>query len=186
MAGPTGSAGAEIGARYASALFDLAKDDGALDTVEKDLTALADALEASQELNSLISNPVFSRDDQEKAITAVLQSGGANALTVNVAGLMARNGRLFALPAVIKAFAKMAADERGEVFAEAVSATALNEDQTRRLRAEIEASVGKAVNLTTKVDESLLGGLIVKVGSRMVDTSLRTKLNQLKMAMKEA
>ena len=186
MAGKTGSQGTEIGARYASALFDLAHEDKAGDAVEKDLVALGEAIEASADLKTLITSPVIARDDQQKAITALLQSGGAHKLTENVAGLMAANGRLFALPAMIKAFRKLAADARGEVSAEATSAVALNEDQTRRLRAEIEASVGKAVNLETKVDPDLLGGLVVKVGSRMVDTSLRTKLTRLKMAMKEA
>ena len=154
--------------------------------MEKDLLALADAIDTSDDFKALISNPVFTREDQEKAILAILEAAGAHDMTRNIAGLMARNGRLFALPAMIAAFIKLAADARGEVSAEAVTATALSDDQTRRLRAEIEASVGKAVNLTTSVDESLLGGLIVKVGSRMVDTSLRTKLTQLKMAMKEA
>ncbi len=186
MAGKKGSAGAEIGARYAAALFDLAKEENALDSVEKDLVDLAGAIDQSEDLTNLISNPLFSRDDQQKAIMSLLQKAGAHAFISNVAGLMASNGRLFALPAMISSFRKLAAEARGEVSAEAISAVALDEEQIRRLRSEIEASVGKAINLETKTDESLLGGLIVKVGSRMVDTSLRTKLTQLKMAMKEA
>ncbi|MCI5044821.1 MAG: F0F1 ATP synthase subunit delta [Aquisalinus sp.] len=186
MAGKTSSAGAEIGGRYAAALFDLAADEKALDAVEKDLVDLSASIDQSEELRNLITNPLFAREDQQKAIVSVLEAGNAHQFIRNVAGLMAHNGRLFALPAMINAFRKLAADARGEVSAEAVTAVPLTEDQVKRLRAEIEASVGKAVNLETRTDESLLGGLIVKVGSRMVDTSLRTKLTQLKMSMKEA
>ncbi len=186
MAGNKSSAEAEIGGRYAAALFDLANDENALEAVEQDLIDLSAAIERSEDLQNLISNPLFARDDQQKAIMALLSGAKAQVFVTNVAALMAANGRLFAMPAMIIAFRKLAADARGELTAEAVSATPLNDEQTRRLRTEIEASLGKAINLKTKTDENLLGGLIVKVGSRMVDTSLRTKLTQLKMAMKEA
>lgn len=186
MAGKTGSQGAEIGARYASALFDLAKEENARDGVEKDLIALGKTIVKSDDLQSLISSPVIPREEKQRAIVALLKAGGAHELSTNVAGLMAANGRLFALPAMVAAYVKMATEARGEVSAEAISAVALNEEQTKRLRAEIEASVGKAVNLETRIDPDLLGGLVVKVGSRMVDSSLRTKLTRLKMAMKEA
>ena len=176
----------EVGSRYANALYDLASEAQALDVVEGDLKGLASTISGSKELQSVIENPVFSRDDKFNAITALLKQGNANVLVQNVAGLMAKNGRLNVLPGMIVAFQQLAADARGEVSATAISATALNDEQTRRLRAEIEASVGKAVNLETEIDPSLLGGLIVKVGSRMVDSSLRTKLNKLKLAMKEA
>ena len=186
MAGNTSSAGVEIGGRYAAALFDLASDEKNLDAVEKDLIDLSAAIDQSEDLQNLITNPLFGREDQQKAIVGLLEAGKAHQIIRNVAGLMAYNGRLFALPAMIKAFRKLAADARGEVSAEAVTAVPLTDDQIKRLRSEIETSVGKAVNLETRTDESLLGGLVVKVGSRMVDTSLRTKLTQLKMSMKEA
>jgi len=184
MAGNTTMAGSEVAQRYASAFFDLAKDEGKLDTLESDLAAIGKAIDDSDELRALISSPVYSREEKEGAITAILAN--ADPLTRNLAALMARNGRLFALPGVIVAFRQLAAESRGEVAAEAVSAVALSDDQQKRLRAEIEASIGKAVNLQTRVDEKLLGGLIVKVGSKMIDSSLRTKLTRLKMAMKEA
>ncbi len=176
----------EVGSRYAIALYDLAQNAKAIEAVEGDLAELATAISTSKDLHALISSPVFTREDQLAAITAILKKAGAYELVQNVTGLMAQNGRLNALQGMIAAFQKMAADARGEVSATAISATELNDEQTRRLRAEIEASVGKAVNLETEVDPSLLGGLIVKVGSRMVDSSLRTKLNKLKLAMKEA
>ena len=177
-------AGSEVAQRYASAFFDLAQDEGKVDALESDLTAIGKAIEESDALKSLIASPVYSRAEKESAITAILSQ--ADPLTRNLAALMASNGRLFALPGVIAAFRQLAAEARGEVSAEAISAVALSDDQQKRLRAEIEASIGKAVNLQTRVDESLLGGLIVKVGSKMVDSSLRTKLTRLKMAMKEA
>ena len=186
MAGKTSSAGAEIGGRYAAALFDLAADEKALDAVEKDLVDLSTAIDQSDDLQNLISNPLFAREDKQKAIMSLLDAGKAHAFIRNVVGLIAYNGRLFALPAMIKAFRKLAADARGEVSAEAITAVPLSDEQVKRLRSEIEASIGKGVNLETRTDESLLGGLVVKVGSRMVDTSLRTKLTQLKMSMKEA
>ncbi|NHK28439.1 F0F1 ATP synthase subunit delta [Parvularcula flava] len=184
MAGKMTMAGSEVAQRYASAFFDLAQEEGKLDALESDLTAIGKAIEESDELKSLIASPVYSRAEKESAITAILAN--ADPLTRNLAALMAGNGRLFALPGVIVAFRQLAAEARGEVSAEAVSAVKLSDDQQKRLRAEIEASIGKAVNLQTRVDETLLGGLIVKVGSKMVDSSLRTKLTRLKMAMKEA
>ncbi|GGD17274.1 F0F1 ATP synthase subunit delta [Aquisalinus flavus] len=184
MAGKITMAGSEVAQRYASAFFDLAQEEGRLDALESDLTAIGTAIEESDDLQALISSPVYSRAEKESAISAILSQ--ADPLTRNLAALMAANGRLFALPGVIVAFRERAAQSRGEVSAEAISAVALNDEQQKRLRAEIEASIGKAVNLQTRVDEKLLGGLIVKVGSKMVDSSLRTKLTRLKMAMKEA
>ena len=184
MAGNKMTAGSEVAQRYASAFFDLATEEGKVEVLEADLAAIGKALEESAELRALISSPVYTREEQKQAITAILKD--ADPLTRNLAALMARNGRLHALPGVIAAFRQLAATARGEISAEAISAIALNDEQRKRLRTEIEASVGKAVNLQTRVDETLLGGLIVKVGSKMVDSSLRTKLTRLKLAMKEA
>lgn len=175
-----------IPGRYAGALFDLARESNALEGVEADLKALRAAIDASADLKSVLSSPVYGADDQARAIAAIADTAGLSALTKNFLGLVAKNRRLFALEGMIAAFTARLSAHRGEVSAEAVSAAPLNEDQTRRLRGEIEQVVGKAVNLTTRVDPELLGGLIVKVGSTMIDSSLKTKLNRLKSVMKEA
>lgn len=176
----------DIVERYATAFFELARDENALDALEKDLAALAAALGDSADLQRLVSSPVFDADTKKAAFAALLEKAGAHQLTQNFVALLATNGRLAVLAEVISTFRAKAADHRGEVGAEATSAHPLTADQTKELRAQIEASVGKTVNLDTKVDASLLGGLIVKVGSRMIDSSLRTKLNRLQQTLKEA
>ena len=131
-------------------------------------------------------SPIYGRADKAAAIAAIADRMNFNVLTKNFLGLVGRNGRLFTLPAIIDAFRELAAYNRGEVKAEVLSAAPLSDDQQKRLRGEIEGLVGKAVNLAAKVDPNLLAGLVVKVGSTMIDSSLRTKLNKLKSAMKEA
>ncbi|MEM8937412.1 MAG: F0F1 ATP synthase subunit delta [Pseudomonadota bacterium] len=185
MAGEHGPATGVAG-RYATALFELAKESNAVDAVEADLSALSAAMDGSPELRAFIKSPVYNRDDQLRAITAIAERAGSSALTSNFLKLLAKNGRLFSLPDVIKTFAALAAEDRGEAPAEAVSATAMTADQVSALRQELEAMVGKRVTLETRVDPDLLGGLVVKVGSKMVDASLRTKLNRLKSELKEA
>jgi F-type H+-transporting ATPase subunit delta len=172
--------------RYATALFDLAFESGALERVEADLEALAAAILASADLRAMLKSPVYDADAKARAIAAIADKAGAAPLTKNFLGVVAKNRRLFALEGVIAAFRERLAAHRGEVSAEAVSAAPLNTDQTKRLRGEIERVVGKAVNLTVKVDPELLGGMVVKVGSTMIDSSLKTKLNRLKSVMKEA
>jgi len=172
--------------RYAEALFDLAKDAGAIDGVEDDMRSLSAAITGSNDFRDFLRSPVYGREEKENAIVAVVDKAGLSGLSKNFIGLVAKKGRLFALEEMIDGFGKLAAHHRGEVRAEAVSAAPLNDEQLRRLRGEIEGIVGKAVNLNTSVDPDLLGGLIVKVGSTMIDSSLRTKLNKLKSAMKEA
>ncbi len=176
----------ELGQRYASAFFDLAEEEGVLDAVESDVRALVDIIDNSDELRSFLANPTFDRDSQNSAMMALLDKADAHLLLKNLIQLVIKNGRLSALYGVLQAFLMRAAEARGEVSAEAITAAPLNDEQQQRLRAEIEASIGKAVNLTLSTDPDLLGGMIVKVGSRMVDSSLRTKLNRLKLAMKEA
>jgi F-type H+-transporting ATPase subunit delta len=175
-----------IAGRYADALFDLAIESEALEKVAADLAGLRAAIAASRDLRSFLSSPVYGADDQARAISAIADKAGFGALTRNFLNLVAKNRRLFAIEAMIAAFSTRHAAYRGEVGAEAISATPLNEEQTRRLRAEIEAVVGKAVNLSVRADPEILGGLIVKVGSTMIDSSLKTKLNRLKSVMKEA
>jgi len=172
--------------RYASALFDLARDSNAIETVEGELATLQSAISASAELRSFLNSPVYGRDEQLSAIGALASKAGFGALVSNFLKLVAQNRRLAALEDMIRAFRALAADHRGEISAEAATAAAMSDDQIKALRLEIERMVGKAVNLETRVDPDLLGGLVVKIGSKMVDASLKTKLNRLKTVMKKA
>lgn len=176
----------EVAERYAEALFDLSLEEKALETVEKDLTGLGRILGDSAELRRLVASPVFDREQKTEAMLAILTKAGASQTLQNFVAVLGRNGRMRQLPAVIEAFARLAAAHRNEVAAEAISATPLTDVQEQELRTQIEASSGRTVNLTTRVDEGLLGGLIVKVGSKMIDSSLRTRLNRLKQSLKEA
>jgi len=177
---------ASVAGRYAAALFDLAKEAGAVDATEAELKALAGLIAESADLRAFLKSPVYNREDQARAAAAIVEKAGFGDLTANFIKLVARNGRLFALPAMIRAFLAMAAAARGEGAAQAITAAPMNEEQAKALRQEIEAMAGKAVNLDARVDPDLLGGLIVKIGSRMIDASLRTKLNRMKTVMKEA
>lgn len=176
---------ASMAGRYATALFDLAGEQRQVADVEADLVKFEQLLNLSEDLRRLVRSPVFSADDQTKAIGAVLDKAGIGGLTANFFRLIARNRRLFAAPDMIKAFRSLAARARGEAQAEVVSAQALSDQQMQQLKDSLRASVGKDVQITAKVDPALLGGLVVKIGSRMIDSSLRTKLNSLKNAMKE-
>lgn len=175
-----------VAGRYASALFDLAVEAGALESVESELKTLQGAIDGSADLKAFLQSPVYNRDDQLSAVGALASKAGFSALVTNFLKLTAQNRRLFALQDMIRAFRALAADHRGEVSAEAATAAPMTDDQVKALRLEIEALVGKAVNLETRVDPDLLGGLVVKIGSQMVDASLKTKLNRLKTVMKEA
>ena len=171
--------------RYATALFELAKDEGSLEATETDLKALEAALEESADLRHLIQSPIHSRDQQARALGAVAEKMGLGTLTKNVLGLMASKRRIFALPKLIEIFAALMAEHRGEVTADVTSAKALTDAQTEKLVAELKSSVGRDVNLNVTVDESIIGGLIVKVGSKMIDTSIRSQLASLQNVMKE-
>ena len=175
-----------VAGRYAEALFALAREEGQADAVEAELKTLRATVNGSADLKAFLKSPVYDRDDQLAAITAIAERAGFSAMTQNFLKLVASNRRLFALEAMIGAFLAQAAAARGEISASATSAAAMNDEQIKSLRMEIESMVGKAVNLETRVDPDLLGGLIVKVGSKMIDSSLRTKLNKLKTVMKEA
>lgn len=177
---------AAIAARYADALFELARDADSLERVEADLGAMRAGMTRSPDFRAFLRSPAYGAAEKEAAISAIAARAGAAALTANFLALVARNRRLFALDAMIEAFAARLADHRGEVRAEALAAAPLNEDHARRLLHEIEAMVGKAVNLDIRVDPDLLGGLVVKIGSTMIDSSLKTKLSRLKSRMKEA
>ncbi len=174
-----------IAGRYAAAIFELAKDAKSLAALEADVDALEAALSVSPDLRAMIASPMVSRDDQAKAIAVLAAKMKLSGLTTNSLGLMAAKRRLFVLPQLIVQLRQRIADEKGEVTAEVVSATALTADQTTKLIATLKARVGKDVKLKTTVDESLIGGLVVKLGSTMIDTSIRAKLAALKNVMKE-
>ena len=174
-----------IAARYATALFDLAKEEGGLKALEADADALAAALAASPELVAMIGSPVVSRDEQAGAIAAIAAKMGLSTLVANTLALMAQKRRLFVLPHLVNDLIVRIAAEKGEVTAEVTSAAALTADQAKKLAATLKARVGKDVKLKTAVDGSLIGGLVVKLGSTMIDTSIRSKLAALQNAMKE-
>ena len=174
-----------VAGRYASALFDLAANANALDSIGEELASVGRMIDESDDLRRLVRSPVFSAEEQGAALAKILDSAGIKGLTANFIGLVARNRRLFALRDMIRGFQGLLAAHRGEVTADVVTAHPLDYAQTAALKDAIKASVGKDIQIATRVDPALLGGLVVKVGSRMIDTSLRTKLNSLKIAMKE-
>lgn len=174
-----------IAARYATALFDLAKEEKALKALEADADALAAALAVSADLKEMIASPVISRDEQAAAIAALAKKMKLSVLTANTLSLMAAKRRLFVLPQMVADLQARIATEKGEVTAEVTSAAALTADQAAKLAATLKAKVGKDVKLKTAVDEALIGGLVVKLGSTMIDTSIRSKLAALQNAMKE-
>lgn len=174
-----------VAERYASALFDLAGEDSAIEAVESDLAVIGELIDGSDDLRRLVQSPVFSAEEQERAIGAVADRTGVTRLVGNFLRLVAKNRRLFALPGIIKAFRDMAARHRGEVTAEVTSAHALSDDHINALKQALREKLGKDVTLQARVNPAILGGLIVKVGSRMVDTSLRTRLMTIKTQLKE-
>jgi F-type H+-transporting ATPase subunit delta len=173
-----------LATRYAAALFELADSKKALDAVAGDLTALQKMIAESADLRRLMNSPVLSREEQTKAIGAVAKAASFDALTQKFVGLVAQNRRLFTLPAMIRAFLKLLADRRGELTAEVTAARALTSDQQAAVAEAIRKAVGSKVSIDLKVDPELLGGLVVRVGSRMIDSSLKTKLQKLQLAMK--
>ena len=174
-----------IAARYAQALFDLAKDGSALVALESDVDALGAALAVSEDLREMINSPLLTREDQARAIAAVAAKLGLSELASNTLALMAAKRRLHVLPQLVENLRARIAEEKGEVTAEVTSAVELSAEQAAALAETLKASVGKTVKLNTTVDETLIGGLVVKVGSKMIDTSIRSKLASLQNAMKE-
>lgn len=171
--------------RYATALFDLASEAGSLDQTEADLKALGAALDESPELGHLIRDAIYSRDQQGKSMAAICAKMGLSQLVQNVIGLMAAKRRLFAVPELIEVFDGLMAEHRGEVTAEVTSARPMSDAQSNALVEQIKSATGREVKLNANVDESIIGGLIVKVGSKMIDSSIRSRLTNLQSAMKE-
>lgn len=175
---------ASVAGRYAAALFDLANDEKKVAEVEADLGKFQSLLDMSDDLKRLVASPIYSSDEQLAAIEKIAAKAGIGALVANFLKVIARNRRLFVVGDMISAFRAIVARSRGEVTAEVTSAQALDEAQLGELRSTLKASVGKDVQLKTRVDPDLLGGLVVKIGSRMIDSSLRTKLSNLRLSLK--
>lgn len=174
-----------IAQRYAAALFELAREARGLKALESDVDALGEALSASADLTAMIASPVISREDQARAMAAVADRLALSSLTKNTLALMAQKRRLFVLPQLVADLRARIAEEKGEMTADVVSATRLSAAQARKLAEVLKARVGKTVKLNATVDDSLIGGLIVKLGSTMIDTSVKARLASLQNAMKE-
>lgn len=177
---------AEISGRYATALFELADQGKVLDRVADDLRQLKRMLADSKDLRRLVRSPVISRAEQGQAMLAIMEAAEQDPLTRKFVGLVAANRRLFALGAMIDAFLAELASRRGEITAHVASVSALSEAQVKAVAAALGKALGGKVAVEHEIDPSLLGGLVVRVGSRMVDTSLRTKLQKLELVMKGA
>ena len=179
------SISSDIANRYATAVFDLSKTENALEALEKDIVALRAALEQSADLHRLITSPVYSRSEMKTAILAVADALQLSTLVKNTLGLMASNRRLFVLPAMLFALREAMAKHKGEIAAQVTSAKALTKTQLDELAKTLKAKVGKTVNIEAVVNKDIIGGLIIKVGSKMIDTSVQSKLNTLQNTMKE-
>ncbi len=179
--GATGLAG-----RYAAALYELADGAKNIDAVAADLRSLGAMIEVSGDLERLIRSPVISREDQTRALDALLAQAGADGLTRRFVGVVAGNRRLFALPDMIEAYLATLAARRGEVAAQVTSARGLSDKQVGAIADVLKRALGGAVSIDARVDPGLIGGLVVRVGSRMIDSSLRTKLQQLRLAIRGA
>ena len=175
---------ASLAGRYATALFALAKENNSIDAVQASLDTLSAAMAESDDLRALTSSPVLSREDAGKAIAATAKALGLDPLSTNMLGVLAANRRLDQISAVIRAFSTLASDHRGEITAEVTSAHPLDDKQIDALKAQLKKRVGSDVSVSTAVDSSILGGLIVKIGSQMIDSSIKTRLNTLSQAMK--
>jgi F-type H+-transporting ATPase subunit delta len=172
--------------RYATALFDLAAEANAIDAVKADLDRFDALVADSADLSRLVRSPVFSADEQLQALSAVLERAGIGGLAAKFLKLVTSNRRLFAVRGMIKGYRELVALHKGEATAEVTVAEKLKDEHAEALRAALKSVSGKDVDLDIKIDPAIIGGLVVKLGSRMVDTSLRTKLNAIKHAMKEA
>jgi F-type H+-transporting ATPase subunit delta len=175
----------QIARPYAAALFDLSQSEGSVDAVESGLVEIQKLSAESDDFRRFLRSPVISADLKSSAAEAILSKAKLNPTVTNFVKVVARNGRLFALPAIIKAFQELAAEGRGEVTADVTSAAPLTSAQLKSLADTLKQKIGKTVTLTEHVDPSLIGGLQVKVGSQMIDSSLKTKLTAMKIAMKE-
>jgi F-type H+-transporting ATPase subunit delta len=180
----SGGIQASLAGRYASALFGLARDERQIDAVGRSLDALAAALADSPEFAALVASPLVSRDDAAKAFAGLGPELGLDPISTNFLGVLARNGRKRELGKIIRAFKRIAADHRGEISAEITSAHPLKDDQVEALKAQLGKRAGRDVTIDAQVDPNILGGIVIKLGSEMIDASIRTKLNRLAQAMR--
>ena len=176
-------AGHVLASRYATSLIEVANQSGSLDSIEKDMVSLQKALSESKDLNSLIGNPVYSKDQQLNAVQEIARKASFHQVTVNFLGVLANNGRLPALSRILVAFFAEMERRHGVEEAKVVSAFPLTESQQKALADTLSKKTGKSIRLNLQLDKSLLGGMVVTVGSRMIDDSLKTRLSQLKLAM---
>jgi F-type H+-transporting ATPase subunit delta len=180
----SGGIRANLAGRYASALFDIARDQRQIESVGNSLDALGQALLDSKDFAELVSSPLVSREAAGKAFAALAPQLNLDATTANFLGVLARNGRKNELRNIIRAFRRLAAEHRGETTAEVVTARPLNDDQLAALKQQLRTRAGRDVNVEATVDPDILGGIVVKLGSQQIDASIRTKLNRLAQAMK--
>ena len=180
----SGGIQASLSGRYATALFELARDSKTLATVEVSLGTVRQALTESADFKALTTSPLISRANAGKAVAGVAKSLGLDATTTSFLGVLAENRRLNQLPAIIRSFRALAASHRGETTAEVISAHPLTDAQVSELKQQLRTRLGRDVSVDLSVDPSLLGGLVVKIGSQMIDSSIKTRLNSLAHAMK--
>jgi F-type H+-transporting ATPase subunit delta len=180
----SGGIRATLSGRYASALFDLARDERQIDAVGRSLEALNQALADSKDFAELVESPLVSREEAGKAFAALGPKLGLDPLTTNFLGVLAKNGRKGELRKVVRAFRRLAAEHRGETTAEVITARPLKDDQLAALKAQLRTRAGREVAIDAQVDPAILGGIVVKLGSQRIDASIRTKLNRLASAMK--
>ena len=179
-----GSVVTGIAGRYATALFELARDSGVLDEVSTDVADLGNMIDQSNDLNRLLRSPVIASEDQGKGMAALMDKAGATELITNFVAGVAQNRRLFALRDMVRDFRTLLSAHKGELVAEVTSAKSLNDEQLAKIKDQLTTSMKTDVQVETAVDEKILGGIIVKIGSRMVDSSLRTKIQNLRFAMR--
>lgn len=175
----------QIARPYAQALFDLADGEKAIDAVENGLISISTLADESPDFERFLRSPVIGAERKATALNEIVAKAKPHKIVGNFLSVVARNGRLFALPEIIQAYRELAADARGEVSAEVTSATPLSASQRKSLAETLKAKIGKTVTLIESIDSSLIGGLVVKVGSQMIDSSLKTKLSAMRVAMKE-
>ena len=180
----SGGIRASLAGRYASALFDLARDQRQIESVGKSLEALSQALVDSKDFNELVTSPLVSREEASKALAAIAPDLGLDPVTTNFLGVLAKNGRKNQLQNVIRAYRRLAAEHRGETTADVITARPLNDDQLAQLKQQLRVRAGRDVTIDAQVDPAILGGIVVKLGSQQIDASIRTKLNRLAQAMK--
>ena len=180
----SGGIRASLAGRYASALFDLARDQRQIDAVGRSLEALNQAVVDSKDFAELVASPLVSRNQAGKAFAGLAPQLGLDPITTNFLGVVARNGRKRELRQIIRLFKRLAAEHRGETTADVVTARPLNDDQIAALKAQLRARAGRDVTIDAQVDPNILGGIVVKLGSQQIDASIRTKLNRLAAAMK--